>query len=174
MLFVSFLSLKSYSFSFLFLRKQFAMAWYKDEFMISDEKAFLNAAYIHDYLSKKSYWAESIPMEIVKKSIEGSFCFGVYQKQKQVGFARVITDHATFGYIADVFIDENYRSHGLGKWLVETIMGHPELQGLRGWMLTTKDAHSLYAKFGFATIENSQRVMRKTNPDVYAKNNRDK
>ena len=152
------------------------MTWHQNGFIVSDEKNYLNAEYIHDYLSNKSYWAENIPFEIVRRSIEGSFCFGVYYKEmqalpngKQVGFARVITDNATFGYLADVFIDEDYRGRGLGKWLMETIMSHPELQGFRGWMLATRDAHSLYAKFGFEPLEQSQRIMRKHNPDVYKK-----
>lgn len=157
------------------------MNWHKNEFTISDEKNLLNKDYIHDYLSNKSYWAENIPEEIVAKSIEGSCCFGIYHNEKQdlldgsqVGFARVITDKATFGYLADVFIDEAYRRRGLAHWLMEVVMSHPELQGFRGWMLTTRDAHSLYAKFGFAPLENSQRVMRRSNLDVYAKKNSDK
>jgi GNAT superfamily N-acetyltransferase len=145
------------------------MIWYRDEFLISDEKDFLNTDYIHDYLSNKSYWAENIPMDIVKKSIAGSFCFGVYKKENQIGFARAITDKATFGYLADVFIDEDFRGKGLGKWLVEIIMSHPELQGFRSWMLGTKDAHSLYTKFGFRLLENSQRIMRRNIIDVYPK-----
>ena len=152
------------------------MTWHKEKFIISDEKHFLDADYIYDYLSNKSYWAENIPMEIVKKSIEGSFCFGVYHKEnnalavgRQVGFARVITDKATFGYLADVFIDEDYRGNGLGKWLVETIISYSELQGLRGWMLRTKDAHGLYAKFGFVPVIDTSRLMSMFNPDVYPK-----
>ena len=157
------------------------MNWQKNEFIISDEKNLLDREYVHDYLSNKSYWAANVPEEIVGKSIEGSCCFGIYYNEKQalpvgrqVGFARVITDKATFGYLADVFIDEAYRRRGLAHWLMKVIMTHPELQGFRGWMLTTRDAHSLYAKFGFAPLENSQRVMRKTNPDVYAKKNSNK
>jgi len=150
------------------------MTWHKNEFTISDEKNLLNKDYIHDFLSNKSYWAENIPEEIVRRSIEGSCCFGIYHNEKQVGFARVITDKATFGYLADVFIDEAYRRRGLAHWLMEVVMSHPELQGFRGWMLTTRDAHSLYAKFGFAPLENSQRVMRRSNLDVYAKKNSDK
>lgn len=150
------------------------MNWHKNEFTVSDEKKLLNKDYIHDYLSNKSYWAENIPEEIVAKSIEGSCCFGIYHNEKQIGFARIITDKATFGYLADVFIDEAYRRRGLAHWLMEIIMAHPELQAFRVWMLTTRDAHGLYTKFGFAPLENAQRVMRKANPDVYAKNNSDK
>src|ERR1700712_302077 len=92
-------------------------------------------------------WAENIPVEVVQRSIDGAVCFGVYDEGEQIGFARVITDKATFGYLADVFIDERYRGLGLSKWLMETIMSHPELQGFRNWQLATRDAHTLYAKF---------------------------
>ncbi|HSZ84999.1 MAG TPA: GNAT family N-acetyltransferase [Puia sp.] len=145
------------------------MNWYKENFIISDEKEKLNAEYIHDYLSKKSYWAENIPLETVKKSIDGSICFGMCQNEKQIGFARVVTDKATFGYLADVFIDEDYRGKGLSKWMMEIIMAYPELQGLRRWMLGTRDAHELYSKFGFEPLENPNRVMHIYNADVYKK-----
>ena len=95
-------------------------------------------------------------------------CFGVYEGSKCIGFARVITDNATFGYLADVFIDESYRGRGLSKWLMETIMAHPDLQGFRGWQLATRDAHGLYEKFGF-TLENSGSIMCKTAPGIYKK-----
>ena len=143
------------------------MNWEKEKLIISDEKEKLNAGYIHDYLSNRSYWAENIPLETVKRSIDGSICFGMYENAKQIGFARVVTDKATFGYLADVFIDENYRAQGLSKWLMEIIMTYPELQGLRRWMLGTKDAHSLYEKFGFEPLENPKRVMHIYNADVY-------
>jgi GNAT superfamily N-acetyltransferase len=143
------------------------MNWYRESFIISDEKEKLHPEYIHGYLSKKSYWAEDIPLDIVKKSIDGSVCFGVYENQQQIGFARVVTDKATFGYLADVFIDENYRGKGLSKWLMEIIMNYPELQGLRRWMLGTRDAHGLYAKFGFEPLENPKRVMHVYHADVY-------
>ena len=143
------------------------MDWQKENFIISDEKEKLNAEYIHDYLSNRSYWAENIPLETVKRSIDGSICFGMYDDGKQIGFARVVTDKATFGYLADVFIDEDFRAQGLSKWLMEIIMAYPELQGLRRWMLGTKDAHSLYEKFGFEPLENPKRIMHIYNADVY-------
>src|SRR5580658_9215207 len=155
--------------SSLFLSKEFAMKWYKEQFIISDEKSWLDAEYIHDYLSNRSYWAAKIPLNTVIKSIEGSVCFGMYAGEKQIGFARVVTDKATFGYLADVFIDENYRGNGLAKWLMEVIMAYPELQGLRRWMLGTKDAHELYKKFGFEQLENPQRVMHIHHAEVYKK-----
>ena len=131
----------------------------KEDFSISTDKTKLNIGVIYNYLSKESYWAKNIPMQTVKKSIKGSCCFGVYHKSEQVGFARVVTDHATFGYIADVFILDEYRGKGLSKWLMETIMNHPELQGLRRWMLATRDAHGLYAQFGFLPLDKPERIM---------------
>lgn len=131
----------------------------KNDFFISTDKSKLNIGVIYNYLSKESYWAKNIPMKTVKKSIKGSCCFGVYHKSEQVGFARVVTDHATFGYIADVFILDEYRGKGLSKWLMETIMNYPELQGLRRWMLATRDAHGLYAQFGFLPLDKPGRIM---------------
>ena len=135
----------------------------KENFIISTDKSKLDLAVIHKYLSTESYWAKNIPAALVQKAIQGSFCFGIYKKeneQQQIGFARVITDTATFGYLADVFILEKYRGIGLSKWLMEEIMNHPELQGFRGWMLGTKDAHGLYEQFGFKRLEKSERIMR--------------
>ncbi len=146
------------------------MDFYKDQFQISTNKNKINIEYVHQFLSH-SYWAENIPVAIVKKSIENSMCFGVYENNKQVGFARVVTDHATFGYLADVFIDENYRGKGLSKWLMEIIMGHPELQGFRSWQLATRDAHGLYAQFGFKPLQNPERLMRIVIEDIYKKKN---
>ena len=144
------------------------MDFYKDQYCISAKKEKLDIQYVHQFLSA-SYWAENIPLEIVQKSVECSMCFGVYDNNKQIGFARIITDYATFGYLADVFIDENYRGRGLSKWLMEVIMGHPALQGFRSWQLATKDAHGLYARFGFVIPDKPERIMRKVVPDIYKK-----
>ena len=141
----------------------------KGTFTISTDKTKLDIPYIHLFLAQ-SYWAENIPTAIVQKSIDGSVCFGVYDDENQIGFARVITDKATFGYLADVFIDKKYRGRGLSKWLMETIMAHPELQGFRTWQLGTKDAHGLYEKFGFRPLEYPERMMRKNVPDIYKVN----
>src|SRR6187431_891236 len=138
----------------------------KDSFTISTDKSRLDIPYIHQFL-KSSYWAENIPIEIVTRSIEGSVCFGVYEGENQVGFARVVTDKATFGYLADVFVDEKYRGRGLSKWLMSTIMSDPELQGFRTWMLGTRDAHELYKKFGFESLSNPERFMKKSIADIY-------
>jgi GNAT superfamily N-acetyltransferase len=143
----------------------------KNEFMISTDKSKLDIQIIQNYLSTESYWAKNIPVETVKKSIDGSCCFGLYVKEntaavtqilptrKQVGFARVVTDYATFGYLADVFVIEKYRGKGLAKWLMEEIMNHADLQGLRRWMLATKDAHGLYVKSGFLPLDKPERIM---------------
>jgi len=144
--------------------------WQKDGFLVSTDPGKLDLGYIHDFLSQDSYWAEHIPLETVKKSIEGSICFGMYDSGRQMGFARVISDQATFGYLADVFIDEAYRGLGLGVWLMETIMSHPQLQGFRNWQLATRDAHAFYEKFGFRKLDIPDRIMRKNDPDVYKRN----
>jgi GNAT superfamily N-acetyltransferase len=144
----------------------------KENFVISTDKSKLDLAVIHKYLSTESYWAKNIPVALVQKSIEGSFCFGVYKKSKpdenkQVGFARVITDYATFGYLADVFVLEEYRGNGLSKWLMQEIMNHRELQGFRRWMLATSDAHKLYEQFGFTPLDKPERIMQVTVTDAY-------
>jgi GNAT superfamily N-acetyltransferase len=145
----------------------------KNDFIISTDKSKLNITLIHTYLSKERYWAKNIPLPVVQQSINGSFCFGVYKKENnetdtQIGFARVITDYATFGYLADVFISEEYRGKHLSKWLMFEIFNHPELQGFRRWMLATRDAHGLYGQFGFTPINNPERFMQLTKPDIYS------
>ena len=129
-----------------------------NEFTVSDDKKKIDAEYVHHFLTT-SYWSPGIPMETVRKAIENSLCFGVYHNDKQVGFARMVTDKATFAYLADVFIDETYRGKGLSKLLMRTIMSHPDLQGLRRIMLATKDAHGLYAQFGFVPFTTPERWM---------------
>lgn len=132
----------------------------KDDFIISTDKLKLDINSIHQYLSEEAYWCKNISLDIVKRSIDNSISFGIYHQNKQVGFARVITDKATFGYLADVFIINDYRGRGLSKWLMQCILGHPELQGLRSLLLGTKDAHGLYSQFGFKPLENPGRFMR--------------
>ncbi len=135
----------------------------QNDFCISTDKSKLDIKFIHDYLCNESYWAKNIPVQTVKKSIEGSCCFGLYANGnsilKQVGFARVISDYATFGYLADVFIIESHRGKGLSKWMMQTIMNCPDLQGLRRWLLATKDAHRLYLQFGFSALDKPERIM---------------
>ena len=136
---------------------------FQDEFIISTDKSKLDVGIIHNYLCNQSYWAKNISAEVVKKSIDGSCCFGLFVKEdpvlKQIGFARVITDCATFAYLADVFILEAYRGKGLSKWLMKTIMNCHDLQGLRRWLLATKDAHDLYKKYGFLPLDKPERIM---------------
>lgn len=146
------------------------MEWTKEVFTLSTDKNRLDTGYIHRFLST-SYWAENIPPEVVQRSIEGALCFGVYEGRRQIGFARVITDGATFAYLADVFIDENFRGRGLSKWLLECIMTYPSLQGLRRFMLATKDAHGLYRQFGFTSLTAAERWMQIHQPDIYKTSN---
>lgn len=140
----------------------------KDEFLISTNPSLLNLDVIHNYLSQ-SYWAAGIPREVVEKSVQHSLCFGLYSDDIQIGFARLVTDRATFAYLADVFILEPYRGKGLSKWLIGVIQAHPELQSLRRWVLGTRDAHGLYEQFGWTvfTEEARKRFMQRHFPDVY-------
>lgn len=145
----------------------------KKDFLISTDKTQLDTSLIHQYLSTESYWAKNIPLTTVQQSIEGSFCFGVYKKESsglatQIGFARVITDHATFGYLADVFIADTYRGMGISKWLMHEIMNHPQLQGFRRWVLATRDAHGLYTQFGFTPLSNPERIMEIVAANIYS------
>jgi GNAT superfamily N-acetyltransferase len=140
--------------------------WRRGEYIISTDKRRLDLSVVHGFLTA-SYWAAGIPLEVVKKSIEHSLSFGVYKGDKQVGFARVITDYATFAYIGDVFILEDYRGQGLSKWLMQVIADCSELQGLRRWLLLTRDAHGLYKKTGFVEPKTPERYMEKVLPDVY-------
>lgn len=126
---------------------------------ISTDKNRLNRKMIHSWLSAESYWAKNIPIEIVDQSIKGSYCFGVYFGEEQTGFARVVSDGATFAYLADVFILPAHRGKGLARWLVSTILQYPDFTHLRRWMLVTKDAHDLYRPFGFTTPDMPERIM---------------
>jgi GNAT superfamily N-acetyltransferase len=128
-------------------------------FIISTDKSLIDFETVYNYLNDESYWAKGVTAERMKKAIENSMCFGVYHHGKQVGFTRVITDKATFAYICDVFVLADYRHIGLSKWLMQTIMQHPELQGLRRWSLATADAHGLYQQFGFTALSRPESWM---------------
>ena len=141
--------------------------WQNGEFIISTNRSRLQIDAIHKYLSEESYWAKERTREQTETAIKNSLTFGVYKGEKQIGFARVVTDYATFAYLGDVFILEEFRGRGLSKWLMETIINHPELQGFRRWILATKDAHTLYEKFGFAELRFPMRWMEKTAPNAY-------
>jgi GNAT superfamily N-acetyltransferase len=129
-----------------------------EEFVISTDPARLDVGAIHEYLAR-SYWAAGIPKDVVAKSVEGSLCFGLYEGGRQIGLARVITDKATFAYLCDVYVLEDYRGRGLGKWLMSAVQSHPDLQGLRRFVLITQDAHGLYEQFGFSQLKEPARYM---------------
>jgi N-acetylglutamate synthase-like GNAT family acetyltransferase len=143
-------------------------SWSQGDYEISTDPARVDVGTVHEFLTN-SYWAKGIPLETVQRSIENSISFGVYRGQQQVGFARVISDLATFAYLADVFILPSFRGRRLSRWLMECIVSHPDLQGLRRWMLATKNAHGLYARFGFTPIKTPDSWMEIHRPDVYAK-----
>ena len=136
----------------------------EENYFISTDKSKLDVEMIQDFLTNRSYWAKGRPVETIRKSIEHSLCFGLYNREgKQLGFGRVVTDFAVFAWILDVFILEEYRGKGLGKMLMEYIMVHPELQGLKRLGLGTHDAHGLYEKFGFKPLEKPETWMEKVN-----------
>ena len=141
----------------------------KEEYKISTDFSLLNIDIIFNYISGESYWAKNVPREVVEKSLTNSLCFGLYSNNQQIGFARLITDKATFAYLADVFILEKFRGKGLSKWLIEIIQAHPELQGLRRWMLGTRDAHGLYEQFGWTVLDEDtrKRFMQRHNKNPY-------
>ena len=143
--------------------------WHKGNYRVSTDKTALDVDVIHDYLTA-SYWAKGIPKETVAKSIEGSLSFGVFKGDEQVGFARVITDYATFMYLADVFVLEAHQGQGLAVWLMDVIVNYPALQGIRTWTLLTADAHGLYEKFDFEVPEDRSRFMRRKVPYPYPLN----
>lgn len=137
-----------------------------NEYTITTDKRRLDLHAIHLFLSQ-TYWSPGIPLAVVKRAIENSLAFGIFQGQEQVGFACVVTDKATFAYLADVYVLEAHRGKGLSKRLLEEIHAHEELQGLRRFLLATKDAHGLYAQFGFKELTNPTRMMEKWNPNAY-------
>jgi GNAT superfamily N-acetyltransferase len=136
----------------------------RGDYVVSTDQARLDLDVIYGYLSR-SYWAAGRPREIVARSLHGSLCFGLYHGERQVGLARVISDRATFAWLCDVFVLEEHRGEGLGVWLIETVLSHPELQGLRRFLLATRDAHELYTRFGFAPLAAPERWMERL-PDA--------
>jgi len=143
-----------------------ANEWHQNEFTISTDDERLDLSTIHRFLSEESYWAQGRTEARVRKALEHSFNFGLYHADKQIGFARVVTDFATFAWIADVFVLPEYRGRGLSKWLMQTIIEHPELQGFRRWVLATKDAHSLYERYGFIPLHRPERWMERPDPKM--------
>lgn len=134
--------------------------WRRGDFFISTDPGLIDFERLHALL-QKSYWASERTPEVIRKSVKNSLPFGLYAGDRLIGFARVITDCATFAWLADVFIDEEFRGQGLGVWLVETICSHEDLRGLRRWILATRDAHELYRRFGFEPVEGSRIYMEK-------------
>ena len=139
----------------------------RDGFLLSTDKSRLDVDKIHKFLSEESYWARERSLEQTSTAIENSICFGLYDGEKQIGFARVVSDKATFAYVGDVFVIDQFRGRGLSKWLMQTIIDHPELQGLRRWVLATRDAHGIYRQFEFSELRFPERWMEKTAPNAY-------
>jgi GNAT superfamily N-acetyltransferase len=135
---------------------------HKEDFTISTDPARLDIDAVAEMLTR-AYWARGRSSDLIARYVQHSLVFGVYHEDKQIGLARVISDYTTFAWLCDVFIHEDYRGNGLGKWLMETVHAHPDLQGLRRWMLATKDAHGLYKQFGWAPLDNPERWMQKFN-----------
>ena len=134
---------------------------------ISTDKSKLDIDLIHAYLCDESYWAKGIPRDVVERSIEHSLCVGAYEGERQIGFARAVTDYAVFAYIADVFVIESHRGRGVSKMIMQAIMEHPSLQGLRRWSLVTSDAQALYAQFGFVPLANPEKYMEMVRKNPY-------
>jgi len=144
------------------------MIWERSPYRISDDPGDVDLAVVHEFL-ETSYWARGIPRETVARGIAHSLSFSLFVGERQVGFARVVTDRATFAYLADVFVVEDQRGRGLGAWLVQTALAHPELQGLRRWLLVTRDAHALYRKFGFTDVADPSTQLTRHDPDIYTR-----
>jgi len=140
--------------------------WKRNEYTISTDDAALELPVIHDFISNQSYWGQGRKIETVQRALDNSLNFGLYKSNQQIGFARVVTDFATFAWVADVFILEGHRGQGLAKWLMESILSHSELQQFRRWVLATKDAHELYRKFGFRELKRPERWMERPDPQM--------
>jgi GNAT superfamily N-acetyltransferase len=146
------------------MRKSVGAAHYE----IDTDKTRLDRGLIHDFLAR-SHWAKELPRPVLERAIEHSLAFGLYRDGHQVGFARVVTDHATFAYLADVFVVAAERGQGLGRWLVESILAHPQLQDLRRWLLGTRNAHGLYRKFGFGEPAPPFAFLERHDPTIYTR-----
>jgi GNAT superfamily N-acetyltransferase len=137
------------------------------DFFVSTEPSLLDLSVIHDFMATRSYWAPGIPRETQRRALDGSLCFGLYHAGRQIGLARVVTDRATFAWLCDVFVLEEYRGRGLSKWLMECVLKHSDLQGLRRFILGTRDAHGLYTRFGFKPLADATRFLEIHNTDPY-------
>jgi GNAT superfamily N-acetyltransferase len=141
--------------------------WQRENFVISTDKARLQPEAIQKFLLEESYWAKSRTYEQTLRAIENSICFGLYLDDRQIGFARVVSDQATFAYIGDVYILDEFRGQGLSKWLMEIMISYPDLQGLRRWLLATRDAHGLYAQYEFTPLKAPERWMERSDASAY-------
>jgi GNAT superfamily N-acetyltransferase len=139
-----------------------------DALRLSSDPADMDALAVHAVLTE-TYWAKGVPVDVVRRSIAGSIPFGIFDGDRQVAFARAVTDRATFAYVADVYVLEAYRGHGLAARMLAAIFTHPDLQGLRRWLLATRDAHGLYARYGFTPVPGSDRLMEKVDREVYSR-----
>lgn len=145
--------------------------WRRGGLTVSTDRSRVQTEVVHGFLAR-SYWARGIPREVVERSIRGSLCFGVYDDERggrQIGFARVVTDFATFAWVGDVFVLEEARGRGLARWLMEVVVAHPDLQGLRRWILATRDAHGLYRRVGFADLSHPESFLERWKPDFYSR-----
>lgn len=142
------------------------MEWHRGQYTISTDRARLDIKAVHEFLSTASYWARGRSFETVARAVENSLPFGLYDGERLIGFARVVTDHATFAWLADVYVLEEFRGEGLGKFLVETVLAYPDFGTLRRWLLGTRDAHGLYRHFGFKDIEEPRFYMHRVNTDA--------
>lgn len=137
--------------------------WRRGRYVISTDRARIDIEAVHDFLATSSYWAQGRALETVRRSVENSFPFGLYLDERLIGFARVVTDYATFAWLADVYVLEEFRGEGLGKFLVETVIDHPDFRTLRRFILATRDAHELYRRHGFTDLEKPQLYMHRVN-----------
>ena len=145
------------------------MEWHKGGYTINTDRGRLDLTVIQRYIGEESYWGKGRSLEVVRRSVENSLPFGVYRGEEFVGFARVVTDYATFAWVADVFVLEAHRGRGLSKWLMEVVQSHPDLQGLRRFLLATKDAHGLYAQCGFRALEHPDAFMEIAHRNLYTR-----
>lgn len=147
------------------------MEWIKDNFRITTRVDEFDFDVIYSFLSRQAYWCKGVPVNVVRKAVDNSLCFAVFndgpRESEQIGFARAITDKATFAYLADVFILDGFRGRGLSKWLIESILSHPDLQRLRRFVLATQDAHGLYKRYGFEPLADSSLFMELHKPNIY-------
>lgn len=144
------------------------MEWTRNEYAVTCDPAKVDLDVVAGFLAE-SYWAKGIPREVVARSVAGSLCFSLLREGRQIGFARIVTDYATIAYLGDVFVLPELRGQGLSKWLMECVVAHPRLQGLRRWLLVTRDAHGLYERFGFRPLASPEKFMECHDADIYSR-----